>query len=308
MVAVGDYCKQILDDLKHSWYFRVWAVTWLVCAIVALVAMAYYANRESENREAQGLRLFVTQPDFITFPDFTFSVPDDATYTITNAVCYCKNDPNRIMRAQPCPNTSLNKCSSFVSPVNNVCNVFKGSRLDLASNQIRCEVNTTVPPANSDNLLSFALQNSATSVMTNNPGSYVYVTPTERAWILLTKSQLTTDGNLYDNWARSLSYLTTVTVPGHFVVSLVLNSDQVQKFEGKDWFTGWISAGQLGGFVFLLYLIHKVFMFLVGFIFTNDSVFLAGPGGYKQDNEVTDNNKVNTDTIPVDSAYPAQIQ
>jgi len=314
MPAFLDYCRQITDDLRHSWYFRIWLFTWIICAIVSLVAMAYYANTANQNKDSQGLRLFLSEPSSVNFPDFEFKVPAGANFGLTtdlSSSCqfngqtlsrrYCVNSDGTIV-------TNYSSCQSFPGSLFAATTV-NGARLDQQMNQIVCDIYVT---GGSDPSIAFVTEGTDDTVGTN-AGSFTYMIPNENIWLLLTQEQLISSSTTEYLWNRVVSYNSATKVPNHFHISLVFNTLEIKVYEGADWFTGWISAGQLGGFVFLVYCIHAAFMALVGIVFTNDSTFLTGVDKYKsQENDSAstapqDLKPIDPVSVPADSAYGPQV-
>eukprot|EP01130_Rhizamoeba_saxonica_P014831 TRINITY_DN651_c0_g1_i3.p1 TRINITY_DN651_c0_g1~~TRINITY_DN651_c0_g1_i3.p1 ORF type:complete len:103 (-),score=21.11 TRINITY_DN651_c0_g1_i3:262-570(-) len=59
-------------------------------------------------------------------------------------------------------------------------------------------------------------------------------------------------------------------------LQVIMNSFRVLHYHEANWYNGWMSKGNTGGFAFYLLILHYIAMAGVGAIFRNDSCFLLG--------------------------------
>merc|ERR1712232_355067 len=79
--------REIIDDLKHSWYFRLWALFWLVLFLTGFSGMIKYAQRSDEAKN-QDWRLSLYNAAKLDYPQLIFRFPDeDADNTFESVTC-----------------------------------------------------------------------------------------------------------------------------------------------------------------------------------------------------------------------------
>jgi hypothetical protein len=73
-------------------------------------------------------------------------------------------------------------------------------------------------------------------------------------------------------------YQSTVSFPGYYVVSTIIESFGVEHLEQRSLYNGWMAMGDVGGFAFFLLILHTIVMLGVGVFLANDSKFLHSDG------------------------------
>jgi hypothetical protein len=255
----------LADDLKHSWYFRFWALFWVVCALVGFSAMILYGARSSEDEAEKGWRMWVKEENSIALPQFEFKTEQDETgNVIQTASCAWKDA--MLIPSGPCNDTtSIQQCVKF-DPT--------GVKLQKDDNFLNCVVNMTAATG-ADTLLAFRI----------SPGSdmghhlWAHLQPSNRAYIDLRLSRVKWNSKGYhDFWSTQVDYRTSTATKYVYVAILRIESFLVFNYEKTDWYTGWMAAADIGGFAFFLVILHFIVMTFLNIFMENNSKFL-GAGG-----------------------------
>jgi len=263
--------KAVILDLKSSWYFRIWSLLWLVCAIVAFVGFVILTHRSVENQKNEELKMWIKNESEIYFPDFIFRVGfDNNNEEITGMICSHLGTP-----------LVYGTCNTL-PPYNNPerCRLFFGSRIVVHNNKsssspfihggrIGCQINTTLNATNANSMIAWDLA-TGESLGTSTQ----WIAPNNFAMLSLEKIMFYKDHKSVETWRRTLQYHSTQVVPGSYFISIVIDSFGVFNVAPIDAYNGWMSTGDVGGFVYFLLILHTMVMLIVGLFLSNDSSYL----------------------------------
>jgi len=252
----------LVDDLKHSWYFRFWAIFWGICFIFAFVAFILYSSRSSENTSEPGWRMWVQEQSKIVLPKFQFRTAIDQPGNIMMwANCAWKDEFS--LSPTPCNDKeSIQICAQF-DP--------SAVAVTSSNNWLNCAVNMTAPPG-SDRYLAFKV-NAGESFDPNDV--YQWLQSSNGAYISLSLARVKSGGSFQNYWSSKVSYRTNVAVKDLYIAILQMESFHVLNYEKTDWYTGWMAAADIGGFAFFLVILHWMVMTFLNIFMENNSKFLG---------------------------------
>jgi len=268
MVKFGE----IAEDLKASWYFRIWALLWLVCAIVTFVALIVISEQSRIEGEEGSARIWFERAPKITFPDFQIFSPHDMK--ITSSVCAFLGQP-----IQQVP------CVGWVEKTGHSCVGFKGSAKqgywdaeNWQTNRIDCNITTDLQRWNNtdDMLIGWDLVG-AHPAGENSLGP-MWIRPTELAWVLISERTFNSKDFSGVFWDRFLEYHETQAIPGRYRIQTVIDAFFIHHTDYGTHDSGWRALGSIGGFAFFTYILHTIVMAIVGLCLNNDSHFLNPSG------------------------------
>jgi len=288
MGASQERIQLVILDLKSSNYFRVWALLWLVCFVIWWVGLGIMSHKAEVNAEHNYMRTYVdTNVSQLQYPNFDIRVggfENPALQINNNSVCYYGNFfYNYTLQYVPCP-ASINyfntSCIYFNTQNNNGVNLIAHNNASepFLTERIWCTIYTTGNVEGLDDQLAYEDQSGDPNIGPNS-GPDIWFGPNGASWILLSLFY-------YDNqpqWERDLLYHSdvfgnTTMIGGQqmtvYNVSILMNTFNVVHFNSYDFYNSFLTASDIGGFAFLLIIVHKVTMFLIGFALTNDSRFL----------------------------------
>jgi len=267
---------KIVDDLKNSWYFRIWTLFFLTLVIVFIVGFSVLAH-QSGIAATQGAQMVISQPvEVMEFPRFHFRVFSGDVIRLTSASChYLGLTPPAPIRQVACSsqfgipyNTSSSYCMAFVAEE------FIATKVHFNSSRIQCNILAT--PVNStetDALVAFEVEGSRNYGI--NDGASIWIAPNNNAWVLLTKLLWNEGGSTKVEWERFLLYHSTVRNPGVYNVQISIGDWYVDTYINKEnYYTGWMVLGDIGGVAILFVFFHMILMFFVGLCISNTSSFL----------------------------------
>jgi len=276
MGATTDNFHRISHDLRNSWWFRHWALLWLVGFILTLVALGVLGKKAEVAGSDLDYHVWFENATQLYFPRFHFRIPGDG-FGITFTGKKCMHN-GLSLSTVPCEEwegqvPSLSTC--FALPVENIyaTNEWNAPETDP---RIDCFLNTTGNPNNTEDALIALELEGPNHADGGNSYASVWIAPNDRAWVLLFNSKLTYHKRTYEEWFRKLVYHSTVSNPGMYHVEVILSSFFIRHVEQADSYTGWRALGDVGGFAFFMLLLQSMIMLIVGFCFKNDSKFLGG--------------------------------
>jgi len=269
MAKFGD----IVEDLKASWYFRIWAVLWLVCAIVSFVSLIIISEASRIEGEEGSLRIWFERTPNVAFPDFQIFAPHDMKILTSQCAFMGKT-------------VAQKGCVGWVVDTQHSCVAFTGSSVsafwdpkEFSSMRIDCNITTDLTQWNrtEDMLVGWDLVN--THPAGDNSLGPLWIAPNNLAWVLLTKKELQTKDFSGVMWDRVLSYQESQGTPGKYRIQSVMDKLFVEHYEYGTHDNGWRALGTIGGFAFFTYILHTIVMAVVGLCLDNDSHFLNPVGG-----------------------------
>jgi len=279
--------KDIIDDLKHSWYFRIWVVLWLVCAIVSFAGLIVLSNASEMAQKEPGFRVWTDFPEQLTFPNVWIFLQRSEIGDESISQVSCMYGPNNITVPTtncPFPGVEPGLCYQITAnttvaqaPPQGKHNFYHGSDV------IFCLIWTTanasaVQPYNT--VLAAGIQDTRVPVFLGNG--------------VITDVRLEVESVQYHGSSQAPGTRYTIesgtasnVVPNgaNFGMALRFNDFRVLNFQKADLFNGWMGIGTIGGFAFFLYILHSGIMGMIGCFLPNTSKFLGGehgarPSGY----------------------------
>eukprot|EP01114_Cavostelium_apophysatum_P017802 TRINITY_DN536_c0_g1_i1.p1 TRINITY_DN536_c0_g1~~TRINITY_DN536_c0_g1_i1.p1 ORF type:complete len:314 (+),score=37.55 TRINITY_DN536_c0_g1_i1:61-942(+) len=263
--------KRIVSDLKSNWYFRVWALIWVTCAIVAFVGLIVLGNDSRKAKQHKDLKIWMENATQIQYPRFHFRTEGDEIITYVN----CTVDGQVI---------PIDDCQEWhgVEVDTLHCRAVRADQYSMVQNNwvpadmlgISCNVQTIGNNTQEGNLIAWEIEGKNMFVG-GDPYETQWIAPTNGSWIQLIKGETETKdhGNI-TTWERNLIYHTNVHTKGYYHVRVVIESWLIRHFSFVVTYNGWQAVGGIGGIAFFLVLIHTAFMAVIGFCFGNDSSFL----------------------------------
>jgi len=263
--AISVKGQMISEDLKHSWYFRIWALLWLLCALLAFSALIILGGRSAEMAKEPGWRSWMQKETEINFPLFQIKTLSNETFDFIQTF-RCKHVSSGIELLIPtsaCDGKSEAQCILFDTA---------GVNATPDNNEILCEFNIT-SPVGEDRTIEFLAMQTADE----RPPPSLFIQPTANAQIVVQPTIMQAKGEKQEtHWDARLNYKSSVQENTFFMIQIIMGSFTVMHFEEDAWYDGWMSLGEVGGFAFFLYILHTIAMTLVGFFLENNSTFLAG--------------------------------
>jgi len=267
MGNLGSKASVIFDDLRNSWYFRIYAFTWLFCALMAFIALIIIGQRSNQNAKDPTWHLWVENAAELQFPDFFFKIPPDEIGTNTIQAAFCqwgRPDDHPIL-------ASTAVCEASGEPLSQCVFVY-GS--EFAANQdfnaLDCQLNIT-GAANTDRVVTLQIYQGAAF----GP-SITWIQPSSNAVVQISKIEFKPKGvDTQVVWRSNLQYHTTVASADYFHLRIVFENFAVVHWDessGQQWW----SVGAIGGFAFFMVILHTIFMAIIEMCLPNDSRFLKG--------------------------------
>jgi len=279
------FTKQVgllVQDLKTSWYFRIWLLLWIVCAVVSFAAFILFIEAGHRTPEHNDQRVFFTNETSINFPPFQFIDPMDSPFLEFNESSVSCQWNNLFVPFASCIPQGYTSTADCAEPLLTIIRPSSGSVVvasqpdNSASQAIVCWVNVTLNNAARVNAY-LGYQRLGNNIAPYWLQGYSY------SQILLTPQ--IQDGVMV--WESSMSYLGQVAWPegdihlqtsAFFWVEIVINNFQILNYENvpNDLSSkGWSMGAQIGGFAFFTYIIHWLAMILVAVFLDNNSKLLG---------------------------------
>jgi len=275
----------IIDDLKHSWYFRIWFLLWIGAAIAGFGALIFFGNYATNMNHEQTIRDYTIEKHSQTFPDFEFRLHWNqvSNYTISEAKCkagilsnsFSFNNFKVTLKTEPCAADQKfgpGECWLIRAGSVTVTNTTQG---------IYCAVFLQAKPGTP------ALTDESRQLGLSFPGErwhegYVSWATGGHELVVshLKKHVFNTNGGrvIYD---KTLSVYPSREVPPptqdeFFWFLRFSDLNDLHTIADEDTYPRMFSAADIGGFGFLVYCLHAIIMFFVGLVFANNSAFLGG--------------------------------
>jgi len=223
----------LFEDLRSSWYFRIYTFLWVVCAVVSFTTLILFGQRATRETEDLTWRLFLREPSSLTFPDFRFRIGGSDTNTERFINMTCSHSGAFL------PNSDLNhKCVVDGTEWDSTkCRAVKSSGVSVKNQdckttecretaRIECVIHTTIVDPKSENTL-IAWELDGKHVYPYGPNSYaaVWLRPSENAWVLLKKAVAKkSNKDPVSLWERTLVYHSTISNPGVYRITTILSS------------------------------------------------------------------------------------
>jgi len=256
--------QDFVEDLKTSWYFRVWFFFWLVCFLAAFSSLIILGERSTEALQHEGWTFWWERDTTIEYPSFAFRTAQDEVTNVLGNV-YCQYNSLLIPTADCDDGTPRAKCVQLN---------MDGDFASRDNNNLICSFAFNVS-TDADKVVGFEIVKAGEFGI-----AFTWMNPNNNVWILLTKNILKfKDGNEKVMWGRQLVYHSSVTTTSSFQVSVLMDHFHVAHWVESDYYNGWMCFGDVGGVAFFLVVLHTISMAIVGIFLDNNSKFLNGGGG-----------------------------
>jgi len=284
--------KLIWDDIKHSWYFRVWALVWLTLVIMSFVVLVRLSTWSVHAGKERQLLFWIENATQVEFPKFRVSLPDDRwnkNETIVKDSFSCEHNGQNI------PTRYCKGKSDYLTcAVVDTTGLFAHRENREQNRQrIRCSFETQGWHPNTNTLVAWELDED--HAIGRNAHAALWFEPRQspgvqvnlrKAYVSYDRDELDfgKDDVEHPVWERTLVYHTTVEHKGHYNFTTFIETFMVEHLDMVDMYNGWIALGEVGGFAFFMIVLHVIVMLLVGFIFDNNSKFLSTSQGSGPEN------------------------
>jgi len=276
--------RHILDDFKTSWYFRIWAALWFVCALVAFIGMIELSVRSNEAGKEKDWNYWVENATSLEFPNFRFFFNHRGESTesfVGKASCHHLGVP--LVTGNCKGEVDTTKCFTVASSGITVQNHIDSHEADET---IYCSFNSTGFNDTINQLVGWELDFTHPN-LGSRYHNILWLAPRNPpgVWVLLRKAFIQPEGSMSSElagpsgipiWEKSQVYHSTVSTPGHYVVRTTISSFRVNHYEQTNSYNGWMAVGGIGGFAFWMVILHTIVIAVVGFVFSNESRFLNG--------------------------------
>jgi len=274
MPQLFDNVRLLVEDFKTSWYFRIWSLFWVVCAILAFVCLIILGMRSTEAQKEKDWNTWFENASSIEFPNFRFKLLDPQDNFIVSSI-NCTHGPLGISYTQCRSGEPMTRCFAVSS---GTVNAFNQWDEPFDNYRITCAFNTTGTAAENQ-MVAWEVENAGNS-FNARPYHTTLIGPNNNMWVMLEKviiKPLHTDG--FIDWQKKVVHHSTVHEIGYYRVSTFIQTFRVAHFEQQVSYNGWMAMGGFGGFAFFLLILHTMVMIIAGFVLTNDSKFLHRSGG-----------------------------
>jgi len=288
MGALIENAKLIIDDLKSSWYFRLWSFFWVVCAVTVFASLIILGKRTTIDTEHKEAHVWFENATSITFPRFHIRVHDywnqqTDGQIMAGKTCYHNS---AIVPYKPCPAVGNNPV-----PPSNKCFSIWADTLDPATNTggsyfnqdtiFECNITTTGSEFDTNSMLVWETEGVGISSYGGATHS-VYIGANSDAWVLLDKEIAYIHGQGDTTfWNKNLVYRSSNSTAGLYIIKILIGTFEVPHFFIQDAYNPWMGVGDVGGFAFFTLILHTIVMMLLGICMENDSRFLKGDGGHR---------------------------
>jgi len=272
--------KSIGHDLAHSWYFRVWALIWLIMALVVFSGLIILSQNSEVAHSQESIQMWMSNDSTVTYPRFHLRLdPMGNEKFIVTPSCFYGLGSMAPLSTYTCAqwhgqNLPMSVCVAFGSETIKVTNM--GGNYNMS--MITCQVQTTGVGVNNNTMISLGLEGNNTLSWGGMAFHNTYIAPNNMVWVYLEKNtfQMNKHATVYDMWQKNLVYHSTEWQQGFYNISVIIGSFFVRHFEPMDIYNGWMTVGDIGGIAFFGVILHTIVMIIVGLFLSNSSSFLNG--------------------------------
>src|SRR4051794_20725853 len=91
MGQLFEWIRNIIIDLKESWYFRIWSFLWLVCFLATFSGLIILSQESDQSGKRDDYSYYVQNASSLQFPRFHIRISGDSPYVFNGSVvCYHK--------------------------------------------------------------------------------------------------------------------------------------------------------------------------------------------------------------------------
>jgi len=274
--------KQLVEDLKSSWYFRFWILSSLAVGIVGFVCLIILGAQSTHARIDPASTVWFENASSIYYPRFHYRAKDGMV--ITNVSCHHFLASVETGLCEPFHGylPPLTECVAVFSQTIEIVNSPEHEFFDMG---VSCNVTTEGNSTEVGNLIAFEIEGENYYIIGPDPIPSLWIAPTDRAFVILSKGVTKVNKKTsINNWARTLQYQSTVSRNGYYNLKTLISDFGVFHIDVQNTYDGWKAIGDIGGFGFSLVLFQTLFMIIIGLCFYNNSAFLRkaeehGSGG-----------------------------
>jgi len=269
--------KQIGHDFGSSWYFRFWALFWLIAVLVTFSAMVILAKQARTSQQQKDIETWIENASQINFPNFHFRLDHHGSEVFSNLQCVFGSS---ILQNQ--------NCQSFhgFQPAQNQCiaiwadNIVAVNDWNRETTRIQCTMETLGAGPQGNLIMAFDLEGEHVVGFTGGAFESTWFAPNDNAWIMLEKNLLQASKHepQLQLWTKSLLYHSTMSNPNYYNVTVIMGSFFVNHWDPKVTYNGWMTVGNIGGVAFFMVCIQAIAMIIFGIFLSNNSTFLNGAG------------------------------
>jgi len=273
--------QDIISDLKSSWYFRFWALLWVVFFILGFVALGILGNRSANTTMQKDGKIWWQNNKSMYLPRFHFHTgigPNSppGNEIINNISCSYNHQPVQTGVCQSYGGVvpDLFHCVAVYGDQIEVFESNSGRPDEMAELGIACNITVMGNITGMGTMIAFGLEGQDNYIAISDPHTALWIHPTTYSMIALTRERAKVHGNWATMWDRQLIYMSSVTNGTFFHIRTVVNGFSEFNYDVWNLYSGWRAVGDLGGVSFFLVCIHTAVMILLGFCFSNNAVFL----------------------------------
>jgi len=178
--------REIIDDLKRGWYFRVWCFLWLICGIVAFVGLIEIGRRASEAGNERDWSIWMENATQITFPRLRFHFDRETSPNEIFSGVSCSHIGSPIQTA-PCPgHPDGTRCFIVMADTVTIDNNVHSPRGD---DRIECEFKTNSHPNDTSQLVGWSIESPTLHTGHADFDRILWLSPHARpgVWVLIKK-------------------------------------------------------------------------------------------------------------------------
>jgi len=269
--------KQIAHDIANSWYFRSWALFWLLGALTTFSALIILSSQANFDKHNEAIQTWVENASSIQLPNFHFRLNHRGDEVFSNLQCIYDNT---ILAYHPCQafhgfQPPQNQCLAIWA---DAFTIYQNWNIQGPPPRIQCTAETFGSGPQDNLIMAFSLEGQYG--FGGGPFSSTFFAPNDDAWIMLELNMFKLNRHTpsIPLWQQSVIYHSTNSQPNFYNVSVMLGSFFVNHWEPKDIYNGWMTIGNIGGVAFFMVCIQAVAMVFFGIFLTNNSTFLDGTG------------------------------
>jgi len=269
--------KQIAHDFGSSWYFRIWALFWLVAVLVAFSAMIILSKQAEQSKVDKDIEVWIENASQIQFPRYHFRLDHRGVEVFSNVQC--------VFGTEILANHACESFHGYMPPQNQCMAVWADSLTayndwNRETTRIQCTIETLGAGPQGNLIMAFDLEGQHVFGFSGGAFESTWFAPNDNAWIMLEKNLLQVSKNepQIQLWSKSLLYHSTESNPNFYNVTVIVGSFFVNHWDPRVVYNGWMTVGNIGGVAFFMVCVQTVAMIIFGIFLSNNSTFLNGSG------------------------------
>lgn len=279
----------LIEDIKRSWYMRIWLVCAAILALVGFIGMINFAERSSQFGGEKDWNYWVRNESVISFPTFEIAIVDEnLKWGDTSDHMKCFAPDNTPMTENTCIDGNRDRCSRFYGQNYKPAQQVQNFNPAVISKPDRIQCNFTLTPGSVtedvNRMIKFEIL--AENYLEREYGHdnvALFIRDGQQAIVELSKREIILHHKKYiPEWRKKLSYRPIQQTDYFYTIDITMQTFLVRTYEQADNYNGWMSASDVGGFAYFLVIIHIMALIIVGFVLDNDAEFLK-PGGSRPD-------------------------